>query len=1527
MPDIEKWKYLDACSPFLEGEKYYIVVDSKYTTPGENPEATYAEAQLDGVVKLLDFYGKNLSELDVVDGLFKVSSFENKFVTLSEDNLVPMKVLISVPKEDFDLIDDDPSTCSLDIPDEKLVVSYPLDQIATKINLVASGITTLLADLVRSDVFISNIYIQNEISRLLQAKRLLENYFNINDIQGLVIPNPDCSIPEQESKTLTLGFDLDYKLRYVLVDNNQYTIGYNCLLEQSVFSHVTTSYYLTRLDEMINDLTYRMCDEFNWIAFLKKHTLPIPVVESKERFVDGVKLYDKNGNYSTDPVPPTPAISEEEEDAQTSSPAAGEPTSPRNQVGKTDEELSIETLRLNQPIIKIDRAQAAKAEIDYVGAEETSPSAIQASLDQLTPMVYETVGPTIPEPENNDAPSAQQSLDNKEKGKSLFSKLNLSFDVLNKFDIGLMSHQTLGPMLRCFINEFGLEAFEKPELQSLLEIEDCRIDKLNIKKGFGSYDIRAGGLVPQDFKFPPLFPNTKDYMETAMAELRNNLANLLIQTTVREIIDTFRNYLDNVYSNECQIITGPDPQFRQWLSESVGINVPDLDSPETFAALMAVNGGKGFSGILSNILSKTNSPSRLEAAEFQLLSTPEFGSLPIYVTESGVVQRKYLKQSDLIVVTNEILKGVDELSGILKPSEFTVLLAGAGPDLNKILNLATKILTRNASQNIVFKNREDVADIMEALGRMLSPKTLMQPILITTSPSNVTRLTVGEAGNFAREEILKRQDPLIPDAEIEKIINDAREQAQEKILKVTDLLDRYNNGDLMPEFPDLFGAEGLIKNIPPVVKQVSETTAVTIINPIAQRFSEDFAPPLGTGSYVDFWNRSLAPSYLVNNLARSYLVNNPNALYTNFSLDVSENNYLFGYTPSSTSTTTIPTKTLAGTTEYDFGKNFNADNKGLDQPDASLLLSKMKEELGLTYGGGKALYETSEEANAAGYMGNSLEDWYELIVRKIELYDTGNPSLEEATFEVTDPIDNNKVYEVIVDESNGKVIVNLYELEPAQQVDARPAGFSDDIIRLSLNPSTGGKQVTYKSDVYTISTSNLGNKSTTGELNTRSFQSGVGVDNFSEVDFNAEILSPEALSEIQNTLDLIDGNIINASIINRFVKYIGGDKYSTATYDANSGEFASSFNLLDLSYPSNDIFDIEGLKDGASKSLTFILNGSLTGEYCDSLSEIRRNGLNSSLRLLARAFIIEQAVISIQVFNGFDLAFMEDEIFVNSVYSLLKKEISKYQESFDTLETSLMQEIRDSTLKYYEILNLSGESTEILSTGKDAVRQLILDEAKILKEPITLGLNLSQNSNNWNEFLTKVVFGEYENINDFGTDTIMQSDDTSYAFYKKVEQDENGNYIYSYDLLFVTTEEYEFTTKTESKGIEYNFDNSYINAITLLSVQCERKELADDEDEVYRSLAEMMFETEIYNKVFNDISPIKTFIACLALYQHSALSDPATFDPDGFIPYIGKDFVDFMAKTKLTILQLLASAIYGGGKIEYQDPFIQKAQP
>ncbi len=100
-------------------------------------------------------------------------------------------------------------------------------------------------------------------------------------------------------------------------------------------------------------------------------------------------------------------------------------------------------------------------------------------------------------------------------------------------------------------------------------------------------------------------------------------------------------------------------------------------------------------------------------------------------------------------------------------------------------------------------------------------------------------------------------------------------------------------------------------------------------------------------------------------------------------------------------------------------------------------------------------------------------------------------------------------------------------------------------------------------------------------------------------------------------------------------------------------------------------------------------------------------------------------------------------------------------------------------------------------------------------------------------------------------------------------------------------------------------------------------------------MAKLKFGTNEYKKVFNEFSPVKVFISCLSLYQVSALSDPATFryfgapEDDGVtfkVPYIGADLNDFMAKTKLTILQLFASSIYGGGKIDYQDPFLQKAQ-
>tara|TARA_R100000005_G_C4853249_1_gene118487 strand:- start:47 stop:601 length:555 start_codon:yes stop_codon:yes gene_type:complete len=184
----------------------------------------------------------------------------------------------------------------------------------------------------------------------------------------------------------------------------------------------------------------------------------------------------------------------------------------------------------------------------------------------------------------------------------------------------------------------------------------------------------------------------------------------------------------------------------------------------------------------------------------------------------------------------------------------------------------------------------------------------------------------------------------------------------------------------------------------------------------------------------------------------------------------------------------------------------------------------------------------------------------------------------------------------------------------------------------------------------------------------------------------------------------------------------------------------------------------------------------------------------------------------------------------------------------------------------------------------------------------------------------------------------MQYGGSTYVFVKERKLNDDGSYTYSYNLVYV--EKQSILSQIDNWTSDYiitdvDGDPTGWEGTIILSVECTREDTADDEDEVYDSLAKLMFETDEYNKVFNDISPVKVFISCLSLYQVSALSDPANFSYDGDsdnnglpdISYIGADLNDFMAKTKLTILQLFASSIYGGGKIDYQDPFLQKAQP
>ena len=73
--------------------------------------------------------------------------------------------------------------------------------------------------------------------------------------------------------------------------------------------------------------------------------------------------------------------------------------------------------------------------------------------------------------------------------------------------------------------------------------------------------------------------------------------------------------------------------------------------------------------------------------------------------------------------------------------------------------------------------------------------------------------------------------------------------------------------------------------------------------------------------------------------------------------------------------------------------------------------------------------------------------------------------------------------------------------------------------------------------------------------------------------------------------------------------------------------------------------------------------------------------------------------------------------------------------------------------------------------------------------------------------------------------------------------------------------------------------------------------------------------------LINTLLPLKDIIASLSLYEYVALADPAVF----VSTYGGANLHDMFAKTKIAILQSLASAVYGQGKIDYTDPFLKKA--
>tara|TARA_R110000824_G_scaffold149430_1_gene319750 strand:- start:2219 stop:7339 length:5121 start_codon:yes stop_codon:yes gene_type:complete len=418
------------------------------------------------------------------------------------------------------------------------------------------------------------------------------------------------------------------------------------------------------------------------------------------------------------------------------------------------------------------------------------------------------------------------------------------------------------------------------------------------------------------------------------------------------------------------------------------------------------------------------------------------------------------------------------------------------------------------------------------------------------------------------------------------------------------------------------------------------------------------------------------------------------------------------------------------------------------------------------------------------------------------------------------------------------------------------------------------------------------------------------------------------------------------NIVTKSARHIAKSNYFTkmksitaSDIDPDTEDYQSPYDDINLVYPHSDILGYEDFQtfgmDLSQKILALTLQAksqqsvSIEGApsteeeaYCDTLTASRRAATIVSTMFLIRLYIVEQAMISIQVFDSFDTRFMDSDVFVSSVLSVMKRDLERYSDSFDLTtqaeyHSSLQNIIADSAVKYYEVQNITGASDVVFDPERpaSALKALILEEVDRIRPQLTNGLNLSnQNSGagSWDEYLTNNIIG-VEGSSNTG---ILQSQSTFGAernlqFRERLRVASppgavDPKYIYSFELYAARV-----------------IFGTPMGKIVLISFECQQENSATPEEEtvIYKNLRQQMWQSPEYKDLFYSLLPLSDIIASLSLYEYAALSDPAVFDDT----YEGVNLPDMFARTKIAILQSLASAVYGQGKIDYNDPFLKKA--
>jgi hypothetical protein len=1608
------WRSRSECFPFEDEDNYYITVESEYETPGDAKESRLIQAQRDGVFKLLKFYGKDTTGvLEEQGGIFDLSSVEDYYVAYRP--CVKMKVLVSIPKTDFDSVEDDPTACEINKPEEGYLSAFiPIRNGSVMISEVVEGMISLTFTLLNADNYISNVNILREAQRLAAAGRAIQRYIDLNNMSPVNIEDPECVQPTEVDLQLEIGFSYDYKAVFALVEGDQHTIGYDCFLETSVLNHNTTVNYLLNLKEMLSDLQLKNEPSFNAFDFFTKYTIPTPIILPKENNLDGLEKYDENGNlFSFANLAKLITL-----DLDVN-------------LCKTDEEKAQEDSLLYDPAAKANIAKTAKQTKEFIGDNKLSTEGVKQLRESIE--------------------------DARERSEQEGGALNVLYeDVMAKVNLGCVLEETIQCLLENMITTYGQEVFDDPDLAQVINVRNVSLGGLNNNCSFDRCDgtrdenYQLNFPVFQGINIPNDLP-TLDFLAETIDNALVSLYNTLVSSLSSLILGILQGLCDLILSFPDGIAQIGDG-FKSWLSQTLGVDLSSLDDPEVWKSVLLSETGGGFLGVIGNAAINSVGGS-LERAYSQTGI-----SLNLPNPETGEVENFFVSPEFVATFFSELNDGVDDMETVLTPSETQSIFRGNARQ--EVLDLAFKCVTRNGST--IFTSPESFQDIMSGIGDILKPQFLTQNIV--EEPPVASDYCDLTDNLEIRQEILKGKDSTLSSEEIDEIINKEKERKKATLLQKVDELNSYQAGGLAPAFPNIFGKGGLIPETPPVISEIQSIVIQGSLNSAVYNFNSE------ASSYSEIYQQYFEDigsnvKYPLNvNQVIIDSTNGVNFLYdgTGFGGD-----YILGYSipeeliseelQEVSSTIELGPYVFGGDIDItgidgkgglhgqDGPKNRNRNGESADDEKFEQLVSELEPYVANsthtfdTYffenfidGIGESQAESISGARAYAYLLMLEADRLQLKdVGDNEKFSTINP-FWESTFRDQDP----QLFQLKV------VLDNRDEKKNTNEVTIKIKVFSEPVVvekrntanitKIDVSPyarvETTPVYAEQNIEDYTIGNTStlLGRKIATGFIldETYNYSPVVSTIDISDIDI---VLNPQSSKDIFDTI--VQGTdapfeSTRHEVIQKYLKdffsYINLSKY----YQGNVPE---AFADIVLTYPANDVLQYNELQQFGTELLPVVNEKVFSNQYCDTLDPARRVNSIMCARMLVRLYVMELALISIQVFDVFDLRFMESDLFTSSIYNRLKTELGKYNDSFDTIETDLYSELVDAVSRYYEIAELDRD------TNREMLRDFILAEIEQIAPSIQSSLNLTVGTlkDSWNDYIVgslipeklyteptptnRVTSGPYVFVRNLEDSVysyeLRYEDDVVIAKSCKNENIEEGynapeppqieNYTTSYGpyefgdkvktgffknkqtatvqkqlledfnnqnlvltILDWAEERYKEENDKPNKDklgsqyiIEYPhgggtvaiaLDMSYPNRnqasrdkydleITMTIdeisagyytiIQAEQSSLNDyiaaREEAIWNNLKEQLLGTKEFEYIFNDFIPLKTMISSIALYEYSALSDSAIFGSR----VNGVNLFDMLTNTKLSTLtlQIFAAAIYGGGKISYQDPFLEKA--